>query len=75
MMSIETAPAPYSRSRGPALLLVAPCDDPLDDAAVLLREAARVSAEAGLKVELRPWSLREGGRPFLILTVCADEDA
>ena len=72
-MLLETAPAPDPRRPdGSALLLVVPCDDLLDDAGVLLREAARVSAEAGLNVELRPWSMREGGRPFLMLTVRAD---
>lgn len=72
-MPIETAPAPRPRrSDRSALLLVAPCDDPNDDALVLVREAARLSAEAGLQVELRPWSMREGGRPFLMLTVRAD---
>lgn len=71
-MLTETAPAPDPRRPGgPALLLVAPCDDPWDDAVVLLREAARLSAEAGLHVDLRPWSLRQGGRPFLMLTVRA----
>lgn len=72
-MPFDAAPAPDPRRPGgPALLLVAPCDDPLDDAVVLMREAARLSAEAGLKVELKPWSLREGGRRFLMLTVRAD---
>jgi hypothetical protein len=72
-MPFETAPAPQPhRLDRSALLLVAPCDDPNDDAVVLMREAARLSAEAGLQVELRPWSLREGGRPFLMLTVRAD---
>lgn len=72
-MLIETATAPHPRRpQCSALLLVVPCDDPLDDAVLLLREAARVSAAAGLHVDLRPWSLREGGRPFLMLTVQGD---
>lgn len=69
-MPTETAIDPDRRRPvRPALLLVAPCDDPLDDAAVLLREAARLADDAGLQVELRPWSLCEGGRSFLMLTV------
>lgn len=72
-MTFKTAHAPRpTRSDRSALLLVAPCDDPNDDAVVLMREAARLSAEAGLQVELRPWSMREGGRAFLMLTVRAD---
>lgn len=72
-MSTQSATAPdVRRPDRSALLLVAPFDDPMDDAVLLLREAARVSEEAGLAVELRPWSLREGGRPFLMLTVRAD---
>ncbi|WP_299174020.1 hypothetical protein [uncultured Brevundimonas sp.] len=72
-MLIETltAAAPR-RTDQSALLLVAPCDDPTDDAVLLMREAARLAEEAGLEVELRPWSLREGGRRFLMLTVRAD---
>ncbi|MBA4808895.1 hypothetical protein [Brevundimonas sp.] len=72
-MLIETltAAAPR-RTDQSALLLVAPCDDPTDDAVLLMREAARLAEEAGLQVELRPWSLREGGRRFLMLTVRAD---
>jgi len=70
-MPFETRPDPDRIDRS-ALLLVAPCDDANDDAVVLMREAARLGAEAGLQVELRPWSLREGGRPFLMLTVRAD---
>lgn len=73
-MPFDTAPTPDRIERS-ALLLVAPCDDPDDDAVALLREAARVAVEAGLRVELRPWSLREGGRPFLMLTVRADPAA
>jgi len=72
-MLIETltAAAPR-RTDQSALLLVAPCDDPTDDAVLLMREAARLAEEAGLQVDLRPWSLREGGRRFLMLTVRAD---
>jgi len=72
-MLIETltAAAPR-RTDQSALLLVAPCDDPTDDAVLLMREAARLAEEAGLEVDLRPWSLREGGRRFLMLTVRAD---
>lgn len=69
-MSPETIPAPDSGRS--ALLLIAPFDDPQDDAVVLLNEAARLSEAAGLRVELRPWSLRQGGRPFLMLTVRDD---
>ncbi|RZJ32639.1 MAG: hypothetical protein EON85_00345 [Brevundimonas sp.] len=71
-MTTSASSPPMYRPDRAALLFIAPCDDPLDDAVVLLREAARLSAEAGLQVELRPWSLREGGRPFLMLTVRAD---
>lgn len=72
-MLIETLnAADPRRADRPALLLVAPCDDPTDDAALLMREAARLADDAGLQVELRPWSLREGGRRFLMLTVRAD---
>jgi hypothetical protein len=72
-MLIETltAATPRHADRS-ALLLVAPCDDPADDAVILMREAARLADEAGLQVELRPWSLREGGRRFLMLTVRAE---
>lgn len=73
-MPIETAAAPDPRRLdGSALILVAPFDDPHDDAVVLLKEAARLGSEAGLRVELRPWSLRDGGRPFLMLTVRSDQ--
>ena len=72
-MLIETlTAADPRRADRSALLLVAPCDDLTDDAALLVREAARLADEAGLQVELRPWSLREGGRRFLMLTVRAD---
>ncbi|HYE42022.1 MAG TPA: hypothetical protein VEA15_01405 [Caulobacteraceae bacterium] len=71
-MPFETAPPPDPRrSGGPALLLVGPCDDPQDDAILLMNEAARLAEDAGLEVERRPWSLREGGRPFLMLTIRA----
>lgn len=69
-MSAETAPNPASGRS--ALLLLAPFDDPRDDAVALLNETARLSAAAGLRVEIRPWSLHEGGRPFLMLTVRDD---
>lgn len=69
-MPIETAPAPRPRRPdGSALLFVAPVDDATDECSQLLSHAAGLAERAGLQVDIQPWSLREGGRQFVMLTV------
>lgn len=52
-----------------ALFLVTPVAEPDDAAVRLVNRAARLAEDAGLSVELRRWSLCEGGRQFLMLTI------
>lgn len=64
----EAPPDPRRHDRS-ALFLVTPAGDPDDESVQLVNQAARLAEDAGLSVELQRWSLSEGGRQFLMLTV------
>lgn len=69
MPVLSEAPPDTQRPDRSALFLVTPVGAADDESVQLVNHAARLAEDAGLSVELQRWSLCEGGRQFLMLTV------